>query len=261
MIPVCIVIGILGLLYGLFFLENRRFRVTRDVIRHAKVQRPFRIVQVSDLHDRAFGRDSERLLAAIREAEPDFIVITGDLFNRHNASAYRNAFTFAERVTKLAPTYFAEGNHECSLGEVGERDVEAVAQRGVHVLRDASIDLPQCRLIGLRQYAEPETLKSLLDADRLNLVLAHRPERFSLYAGAGADVVLSGHAHGGQIRLFRRGVYAPGQGMFPKYTSGVHRIGASILYVSRGLGNTIFAPRVFNTPELNVIEFHPETGE
>ena len=101
----------------------------------------------------------------------------------------------------------------------------------------------------------------MLAPDRLNLVLAHRPERFPLYAGTGADVVLSGHAHGGQIRLFRRGLYAPQQGVFPKYTEGVYNSGDSILYVSRGLGNTIVTPRVFNTPELNVLDFDPVSGE
>ena len=97
----------------------------------------------------------------------------------------------------------------------------------------------------------------MLADDRLNVVLTHRPERFSIYAQTQADVILSGHAHGGQIRFGHRGVYAPQQGFFPKYTEGWYRIGKSSMYVSRGLGNTIAFPRVFNTPELNVIDFLP----
>ena len=93
--------------------------------------------------------------------------------------------------------------------------------------------------------------------EKLNVVLAHRPERFAIYAQTQADVMLSGHAHGGQIRFGHRGVYAPQQGFFPKYTEGWYRIGNSSMYVSRGLGNTIAFPRVFNTPELNVIDFLP----
>ena len=264
MIAVWIAIGILSalaILFLVFRLENHRFRVTHATLRHAKVASPFRVVQVSDLHDRAFGPAQQTLLAAIREAKPDFIVITGDLFNRHNKTANQNAFCFAERVTAIAPTYFIEGNHECSLGEVGERDIQTIAQKGIRVLQNESIDLPQCRLIGLRQYAEPEILSGMLDPGRLNLVLAHRPERFPLYAGTGADVVLSGHAHGGQIRLFGHGLYAPQQGVFPHYTAGHYQIGASTLYLSRGLGNTIITPRVFNTPELNVLDFVPVSGE
>lgn len=261
MIPALIAIGIVAFLYVLFFLENCRFKVTNTTIRHKNVRTPFRIVQVSDLHNKAFGKDNEKLLAAISEAKPDFIVVTGDLFDRHNARAVKNAFAFCDHVVRIAPTYFIEGNHECALRETGEHDVISVAARGVAVLQNASVDLPQCRLIGLCQRAEPDVLSGMLSQQRFNLVLAHRPERFPLYAETGADVILSGHAHGGQVRFGRLSVYAPQQGLFPKYTAGIYRIGASILYVSRGLGNTIAAPRVFNTPELNVLDFQPESGE
>ena len=86
---------------------------------------------------------------------------------------------------------------------------------------------------------------------------AHRPELFQIYAGTGADVILSGHAHGGQIRIRRRGLYAPQQGFFPSYSEGIYRSGKSLMFVSRGLGNTIPVPRIFNTPELCVISFEP----
>lgn len=255
--PALIVLGVLLALYLLFFLENRRFVVANDVIPHEKAAQPFTVVQVSDLHDLRFGKGQARLLNAIREAKPDMIAVTGDLFNRRNRRAYRNAFAFVTEAVRIAPTYFIEGNHECALGETGESFIERIRGMGVHVLRDEYVDLSQCRLIGLRQYAEPETLASMLDAERLNLVLAHRPERFPLYAGAGADLVLSGHAHGGQIRLFGRGLYAPQQGFFPRYCAGQYRIDRSVLYVSKGLGNTIPIPRVFDTPELNRLVIRP----
>lgn len=258
MIPALIVVGALLLIYIAFFLENRRFVVTRETIVHEKAETPFTVVQVSDLHDLRFGRGQEALLAAIREAKPDCIVITGDLFNRRNKRACKNAFAFVKEAVRIAPTYFAEGNHECALGETGERFIDGIREMGVCVLRDEYVDLKQCRLIGLRQYASPETLAAMLDADRLDLVLAHRPELFPIYAGTGADVILSGHAHGGQIRLFNRGLYAPQQGFFPRFTAGTYRIGASVLYVSRGLGNTIPFPRVFDTPELNILTFRPK---
>jgi predicted MPP superfamily phosphohydrolase len=254
MIPALIVIGILLLLYLGFFLENRRFVVRRETIRHSKVRAPLTLVQVSDLHDCRFGTDQEKLLAAIRDARPDMILITGDLFNRHNKRAHKNAFAFVRGAVQIAPVWFAEGNHECSLGETGERYIETIHAMGVHVLSDEFADVGAVRLIGLKQYASPQTLASMLDKTRLNLVLAHRPELFPIYAGSDADVVLSGHAHGGQIRLFGIGVFAPGQGIFPQFTSGLYRRGKSLLHVSRGLGNTILFPRVFDTPELNVLQ-------
>ncbi len=257
MVPALIVIGILFILYLLFFLENRRFVVTRSEIRHSKIDFTGTIVQVSDLHDLSFGKEQKRLLDAIRAAQPDQILITGDLFNRRNKNAFRNAFTFVRGAKKIAPVYFAEGNHECSLGETGERDIETIRQMGVVVLRDEYTDLPHYRLIGLKQYASPQQLRAMIDPERLNIVLAHRPELFPIYAGEHPDIVLSGHAHGGQIRAFRFGLYAPGQGFFPRFTAGQHWIGNTCLYVSRGLGNTIPFPRVFNTPELNVISLQP----
>ncbi|MBQ1632157.1 MAG: metallophosphoesterase [Clostridia bacterium] len=255
MVPALIVIVILLLAYLLFFLENRRFVIRRETIRHSKVTEPFTVVQVSDLHDCRFGNDQTKLLAAIRSAEPDLILITGDLFNRHNKHVYKNAFAFVRGALKIAPVWFAEGNHECALGETGEKYIDAIREMGVHILRDEYADLNEVRLIGLSQYASPETLSAMLDHQRLNLVLAHRPELFPIYAGTDADVILSGHAHGGQIRLFGIGIFAPGQGLFPKYTCGLYRRGKSLLHVSRGLGNTILVPRVFDTPELNILKF------
>ena len=257
MIPAFIVIGILFLIYLSFFLENRRFVIRREVIRHEKAHQSFVAVQVSDLHDRRFGKEQEKLLSAIRDAHPDTILITGDLFNRHRKSACRNAFAFIEGAARIAPIYFAEGNHECSLGETGEKYIETIRDMGVHVLRDEYVDFRSVRIIGLRQYASPDQLAALMEPSRLNIVLAHRPELFSGYADTGADVVLSGHAHGGQIRLFGIAVYSPGQGLFPEYTSGLYRTGGSILHVSRGLGNTIPFPRIFDTPELSILTFRP----
>ena len=258
MIVAIALLAVLMLLYGLFFLENRRFKTTFTSCRHHKVQSPFRVVQVSDLHDKAFGPEQEKLLEAIRSAYPDFIVITGDLFNRHNANACENALLFASRVVTIAPSYFIEGNHECSLHEIGEQYIDVIAQSGVHVLRDAYVDLAQCRLIGLKQRSPAEQLSAMLSYDRFNLVLAHRPERFPVYAQTGADVILAGHAHGGQVRIGHHGIYAPQQGLFPKYTEDWYALGNSRMFVSRGLGNTIAFPRVLNTPELCVIDFLPE---
>ncbi len=257
MIPVLVIFGILFLAYLLFFLENRRFVTRCETIRQEKVREPFTVVQVSDLHDCRFGKDQKTLIEAIRAAGPDMILITGDLFNRHNHKACRNAFAFVQKAVGIAPVYFAEGNHECSLGETGERYIETIRGMGVRVLSDEFTDVDTVRLIGLKQYADPQTLASMLDKTRLNLVLAHRPELFPIYAGTDADVILSGHAHGGQIRVFGVPVYSPGQGFFPRYTSGLYRWNRSQMHVSRGLGNTIPFPRVFDTPELNILYFKP----
>ena len=250
-------VGIGILVWLLFFLENRRFVVRRTIVYHEKIPVPFTVVQVSDLHDKAFGKKQEKLLRAIYDAKPDYIVITGDLFNRKKASAVLNAFCFVQNAVSVAPVYFAEGNHECALKEIGEKDIKTIREMGVCVLEDAYIDLRGFRLIGLRQYATPEKLSAMLDPHKFNLVLSHRPERFPEYAETDADFILSGHAHGGQVRIFGIGLYAPEQGVFPKYTSGVYQRNDTQMYVSRGLGSTVPVPRVFNTPELTILEFKP----
>lgn len=261
MIPFAIIFAVLLTVYLLLFLDCRRLTVTFTQCRHANVTKPFRTVQVSDLHDCRFGKDQQTLIQAISDAKPDYIVITGDLFNRMNRKACKNAFLFVKRAVKIAPVYYIEGNHEASLQETGERYIAEVGRLGAHILRDAYTDLSECRLIGLKQRAPAEMLRSMLKSDRLNLVLAHRPEQFPEYAETNADVILTGHAHGGQIRLFHRGIYASNQGFFPKFTDGWYEIGNSRMYVSRGLGNTVPVPRVFNTPELNVIDFLPDTDK
>jgi predicted MPP superfamily phosphohydrolase len=248
-------IGLIAVLFGLFFLENRRIQVTEETIELTNVRNPFRIVQVSDLHNVSFGKNQERLITKIKKCKPDYILVTGDLFNRKRRNACKNSFAFVREATKLCPVFFAEGNHECALKETGERYIDAIREMGVIVLRDEFIDLAAFRLIGLRQYAAPETLSAMLSKDDLNIVMAHRPELFPIYAGTGADVILSGHAHGGQFRIRHCGLYAPEQGLFPRYSEGLYQIGRSRLFVSRGLGNTVPVPRVFNTPELCLVSF------
>jgi len=258
MIVVILSISVLLAVVAGFFLENKRIRITAERISHRNVKAPFTIVQVSDLHNAVFGTGQSRLIDRIKESKPDYIVITGDLFNRKNKKAFRNSFTFVRKALTICPVFFAEGNHECALKETGKAFIDSIGDMGVTILRDEFVDLPEFRLIGLKQYAAPETLSAMLSHDKLNVVMAHRPELFPIYAGTGADVILSGHAHGGQIRLFGRGIYAPEQGVFPTYTDGVYRIDKSTLFVSRGLGNTVPVPRVFNTPELCVLTFEKD---
>ena len=257
MIYILIAAAIVLILTAAFFLENKRIHVTHTVIAHEKVNHGFTVVQVSDLHNVSFGQNQERLIREITEAKPDSILVTGDLFNRKRKKACKNSFAFVREAVKICPVFFAEGNHECALTETGEEYIDSIRKMGVIVLRDEFIDLPEYRLIGLRQYASLETLSAMLSEHSLNVVMAHRPELFPIYAGTGADVILSGHAHGGQIRIRRRGLYAPQQGFFPRYSEGIYRSGKSLMFVSRGLGNTIPVPRIFNTPELCVISFEP----
>lgn len=219
-------------------------------LRDHRFKRPMRIAQVSDLHDCLYGAEQVLLVAKLKDFQPNCIVITGDLFNRRDASRKENAFCFVRHALTIAPVYFAEGNHEVALKEVGEANMKQLSDMGVTLLFNESAEQESLHIIGLKQYATAEELSDLLDADRFNLVLSHRPERFPELAKADFELMLSGHAHGGQIRFANRGLFAPQQGLFPKYTQGLYQQGAARMIVSSGLGDTVRLPRILNPHEL-----------
>lgn len=237
------------------------FETVRLSVSDPKLYTPLTIVQVSDLHDACYGAEQNGLIDAIRAERPDIIVCTGDLFNRRNADAYRNAYRLIERAVKLAPVYVVEGNHEAALGAIGRERMDAVAARGATVLRDNARIVSGVNLIGLRQKASAETLRTLVDPKRFNLVLCHRPELFGQYAGTGADLILCGHAHGGQVQIGRVALYAPQQGWFPRYIGGLYEQNGTKMIVSRGLGDTIPIPRIRVPHELNVLRLLPAKKE
>ncbi|MDP4118614.1 MAG: metallophosphoesterase [Bacillota bacterium] len=221
----------------------------------------YKIIHISDLHFAEFGRGNKNLLRKIKIKHPDIIVITGDIID--NSKNINSSLLFAESASKIAPVYYVTGNHEYYMSEINRIIlIEGLKKRGVNLLCDKTTRLfENCYLIGLDdQSLENDTLKALshpLPADALKIVLAHKPHHISLYAQNEADLVLCGHAHGGQIRLpFIGGIFSPGQGLFPKYTAGMHRKSNTDMIVSRGLGNSVFPFRVFNRPELVCIVFH-----
>lgn len=231
----------------------------------------FRIVHISDLHNKRFGKNQSRLIEKIKSLAPDIIVFTGDLVSR-KAKKVDNAESFIRQAADICPVYYVEGNHEryCALYVAYFRPfLESV---GVHTLKNKSekifINGSYVTICGVRDYVDVTEfgyevsqrdevfrvwLKDVLDTgdDSFKILLSHRPEWFEEYADNSADLVFCGHAHGGQVILpFVGGVCAPDQGMFPKYYSGEYNLGGSTMFVSRGLGNSIFFPRINNRPEI-----------
>lgn len=255
---VILIAGIGLLLYG--WWDTHRFDVRRVEIELDRLPRAydgFTILQVSDLHNRAYGKDGMALERAVQGLPCHIIVITGDLFDRHLPQKRENGYRFAREAVKVAPTYFIQGNHEWRIGDWPGIKAE-LTQRGVRVLDDEKVMLQRgddrLDLIGCTEKASVEEIKPLISTDTCSILLAHHPERLRDYAQTGVDLILSGHAHGGQVRLFGQGLYSPGQGILPRYTSGVYMCGNTKLYVSRGAGNHSFLPpRVFDRPEIDLI--------
>ena len=234
----------------------------------------FTIAQVSDLHNAEFGGGNRELLAILEEAEPDLIAITGDLIDSRRTDP-APALAFLEGAVELAPVCYVTGNHEFRAYDAYQDLKSQMEELGVIVLENEAVVLEAVplRVIGLDDLsfgvrsdpsATPEQiLQGALTAlapqageeDLRTVLLAHRPEYVELYAQHGADLVLSGHAHGGQVRLPGvGGLYAPGQGFLPAYTSGLYQIGETSLVVSRGLGNSLFPLRVNNRPEVVLVK-------
>lgn len=252
----------------------------------------FRIVEVADLHDATFGFQNERLVQAVKDARPDLIVIAGDLIHKEtigNAMAFvRHATSLAPIVfapgnhESYSPLY-PELRRQLMQSGVFLLEDDIVTERELGLSRPAGgglLHVPAITVIGMADplfspwldRSEPDRLadrklNELLPKAKemeepigesgnrpFRILVSHRPEHFASYAREGIDLVLSGHAHGGQWRVpGLGGLYAPSQGILPKYVSGVHEEGNTKMVVSRGLGNSGFPLRLNNRPEVVVV--------
>lgn len=223
----------------------------------------YRIAHVSDLHNAQMGKHNKKLLALLEEAQPDMIAITGDMIDSRRTDI-DTALAFAAEAIKIAPCYYVSGNHESRIAEY-EKLRSGLAALGVTVLEDARVVVHKAgqaiTLIGVKDPAFSSCadmgtrLQQLIDAqDSYTILLSHRPELFDTYVQHGTDLVLSGHAHGGQVRLpFVGGLFAPHQGLFPEYDSGLYARDSTSMIVSRGIGNSLFPLRFNNRPEVILI--------
>lgn len=235
----------------------------------------YRIAHVSDLHNAEMGKDNEKLLAMVRDADPDMIAITGDLIDSRNTNV-EIALQFIQEAVKIAPCYYVTGNHEARVNEYDELKV-GLTSAGVIILEDAqteiSIGADTITLIGVNDPSfqtdylsgDSETVMNTkleelhTENDGFTILLSHRPELFDTYVAYDVDLVLSGHAHGGQFRLpFIGGLVAPNQGLFPKYDAGLYTEDNTDMIVSRGIGNSILPFRFNNRPEVILIELQAE---
>ena len=269
-IGIILVIVILMSLY--LYWGNTSIESTQFTIENSKIPKSFdgfTIVQVSDLHNARFGNQQERLMQAIREASPDIIVITGDLIDS-NRTNVNQAMEFVNEAVKITSVYYVTGNHEARsvhYKELKEKLIKAEVtildnesrrlERNNEFIQLTGIGDPKVEDIGdmIRDDVQIDVrLKRLIEGDKIySILLSHRPELFKVYIENNVDLVFTGHAHGGQIRLpFIGGLVAPNQGVLPKYSSGIYEEKESIMLVSRGLGNSVFPLRINNRPQVIV---------
>ena len=257
-------------IWGNLSVETTKLTVTAKDLPEAFDK--FSIAHISDLHNAEYGKNNEKLIDILKAESPNIIAITGDLIDSNHTNL-EVALSFAQQAIKIAPCYFVTGNHEAWIGSQYEELKTSLQNTGITVLQDEAIELNYgdvcIQLIGLNDpdFSERDRLlsESILEAklsqvnisDGFTILLSHRPEYFNVYQNKNIDLVLSGHAHGGQFRLpLGGGVIAPGQGLFPKYDAGAYTENGTTMIVSRGIGNSIIPVRINNPPEIVIIELN-----
>ena len=249
---------------------DQRLIVRHYAVEAEEITAPVRLAVVTDLHECDYGPDGEQLLDAIAAEKPDAVLLVGDMFADGGDYAYGQ--TVIAGLAAHWPTYYVTGNHEYWTNDI-DRILMLVADAGVTVL-DQSCAVLEVRgqrvsLCGVPDpYAmvysgAPDThvqlahTRAQAEQGTFTMLMAHRPELIDLYAAVGFDLVVAGHAHGGQVRipLLVNGLCAPNQGWLPDYAGGEYRVGDTTMIVSRGLSTQAqwYVPRIFNRPELVIV--------
>lgn len=239
--------------------ERTNLRVTGYKLKTEKISENIRIVQLSDLHSMNFGEDNEKLIKKTKDLNPDIIALTGDLidFKDKNLDAVRPL------IEGLAgyDMYYVSGNHE-RWSDIDADLRRLLADNGVKILSDEWVNYgDDIVVMGIedpeysnKTYADKVINEMVKDTEgKYRLLLSHRPEITESFTDV--DLVLSGHTHGGQVRVpFIGSIIAPSQGFFPKFDKGLYDFGETKLIISTGLGTSVLPVRAFNPPEIVVID-------
>ncbi len=279
---ILIVIGILICFFALvMFYDCNRFVTVRYELKSKKIARECTFVLLSDLHNKSFGKENEKLLNKIEELAPDAILTAGDMLTSGKGEQYHVAVSLMEQLGAKYSVYCGMGNHEHRMalnpklyGNIYEKYIESLHKSGIEPLINENVEMPSANIniCGLqldkcyyrKLHIYPMTGNYLRDTigdpdkDKYQILIAHNPDYFEEYAKWGADLVVSGHVHGGLMRLpVIGGVVSPKWTLFPKYDGGRFEKDESVMILSRGLGMHTLPIRIFNPGELVVIHLIP----
>lgn len=263
-----LLIIILIIFLAFCYYQNNKLDITHYTIKSNTAEKSFKIVHLSDFHSKPF----KSVLNKTQELKPDFICITGDFINDHGKNKEK-MLDYAENLVKIAPVYYITGNHERRLDYFDDLMCQ-LKKAGFNVLLNEVTENSFCSILGLdenqadfKDYIARKKgtfvyknmskyFEKLEKHNGFKIVLSHFPENFEgikelNYKQYDFDLQLSGHAHGGQWIIFKP-LFSPGQGVFPKYARGSFGKRPKLI-ISRGLGNSEFPLRLFNHPEIVVI--------
>lgn len=255
-----------GLIALFLYLSNNLIQVTRYTVESEKIREEgVRIVHLSDLHGKSFGKGNKRLIGKVAALSPDIIAVTGDMIHKYRPKDIAVAERAISSLCEIAPVIFVSGNHE--MRSTAYRALRArLTAAGAVVLDDCAAHMCGLNIYGVNCASiKNGRYFGFLTGEEsgFNLLLAHFPQYIDRYAAAGFDGVLCGHAHGGQWRIpfTGIGIFSPGQGLFPKYASGMHTCGNMRQIINRGLGNSECPQRLFNRPEIVVADMVHTAGK
>ena len=259
----------------LAFAINTRLKTVTYNVKSSEINTEIKLALVTDLHSCYYGENQGKLITEIEKYQPDAVLLGGDIFD--DVQDDTNANIFIDSITKKYKTYYVSGNHEWWSDRMHDL-FDSLIDKGVIVLRGNTdvIEIGKSLItvsgiddsdVNVYDSTYPDWEKQLkqagacLEKNQFNLLLAHRPENAEKYFEYDFDVVLSGHAHGGQFRIpyIMNGLYAPDQGFFPKLAGGIYDFDGRKLIVSRGLAKeSTRLPRIFNRPEMVFVNLLPE---
>ena len=278
-----LVIAVLAVFFlTVMVIDGNRFHVVEYRLNTDKIEKEHHFVVLSDLHNKSYGEKNRKLLERIDKLAPEAILIAGDMLTSKPGKSYEVAMDLLKELAKKYPIYYGMGNHETRLflypevyGDMGKNYEKDLNDVSIQLMRNESREeSDNFRIIGLdmkRDYYKRfkkypmdsgylrETLGEA-QKDKYEILLAHNPDYFEEYAAWGADLVLSGHVHGGMMRLpILGGVVSPAFKFFPKYDGGLFKQGKSTMILSRGLGMHTIPIRIFNPGELILLKIGPKS--
>lgn len=284
MIPVILIILVVFIIFFLLvmYYDCHRLVMTDYEIESEKITGKYTFVLLSDLHNKSFGEKNKKLLEKIEELAPDAVLVAGDMLTAFdNSEKCRVAVNLMQELAAKYPVYYGMGNHEHRIGlcegefrDIYDSYMKSLHSFGIEPLINESVYLPsaninisglqidRCYYRKFRKYPmPPDYLNNLLGTpkrDAVQILIAHNPDYFTDYVNWGADITVSGHVHGGLMRLpYVGGVVSPKLTIFPKYDGGRFEQDNAVMIVSRGLGTHTLPIRIFNPGELVVLRLHP----
>lgn len=280
-----IILAVIAVLVCFFLLimcyDCNRFVTVNYDMESEKLTKDYSFVLLSDLHNKSYGKDNAKLLAEIEKLAPDAVLVAGDMITAQKGEKFRTALHLMEHLAAKYPVYYGMGNHEYRVGScpeqygnIYEEYMTGLHACGIEPLINETVMLPsanisicglqmdRCCYQKFRKFPiSKENLTDLLgqpQKDKFQILIAHNPDFFPEYAKWGADLVVSGHVHGGLMRLpYLGGVVSPKLTLFPKYDGGRFKEGNTEMILSRGLGTHTLPIRIFNPGELIQIHLHP----